>query len=44
MYYAFRAGSFEAFVRDYSGSEYARDYPEFLASVVGEYTRITRGL
>jgi hypothetical protein len=42
MYYLFRAGSIEAFIGEFSGDEYARDYPEFLAEVVGKYSRITQ--
>jgi hypothetical protein len=41
MYYLFHAGSIESFIRAYRGDEYARDYPQFLADVVGEYSRIT---
>jgi hypothetical protein len=41
MYYLFHAGSIEAFIREFSDDEYQRGYREFLAAVVGEYSRIT---
>ena len=41
MHRLFQAGSIEAFIRQSKGGKH-RDYPEFLAEVVGEYSQIKR--
>jgi hypothetical protein len=40
MYHLFRAGSIDVFLKQFSGDDYVRNYPEFLANVVSGYSRI----
>ena len=42
MYHLFGAGSIDAFLREFPGDEYTRDYPAFLAEVVGDYARVAK--
>lgn len=39
MHYLFQAGSIEAFLEQFPGDEYVRDYPQRIAEVIGEHSR-----